>query len=73
MSYLFLQDSEDPNLETFPFHYNNTRAVDVLSKALRYDGIDKWQQCAEEAMNCCNNMEQEDLIPGMEFEIYFRT
>jgi hypothetical protein len=73
MSHLFLQDPADPNKELFPFHYNNSRAVDVLSNAFSYDGIDKWQQCAEEAMNCCNNMGQEDLIPGIEFEFYFRT
>jgi hypothetical protein len=73
MSYLFLQDSRDPNLEKFPFHYNNKRAVDVLSNILSDDGIVRWRQCAEEAMNCCDNMEQKDLVPGIEFEIYFRT
>jgi hypothetical protein len=72
VSYLFLQDEEDPNMERFPFHYNNSRAVDILSKGLRYDGIEKWKECAEEAMNCCNNMKQEDVIPGIEFDIYFR-
>jgi hypothetical protein len=72
VSYLFLQDKEDPNMERFPFHYNNSRAVDILSKAFRYDVFDKWKDCAKEAMNCCNNMKQGDLIPGTDFENNFR-
>jgi hypothetical protein len=76
MSYLLvsLQDSdpEAPYRGKLPFHYNNATAVEVLSLSLRNGGIDRWKQCAEEAMNCCNNMEQKDLIPGIEFEICFR-
>jgi hypothetical protein len=71
LSYLFLQDEEDPNMERFPFHYNNSRAVDILSKAFYIEGTNRWQVCAEEAMNCCNNMTQEDITPGIEFETYF--
>jgi hypothetical protein len=72
VSYLFLQNSEQPNLE-FPFDYNNASAMDVLRKAFHGPGLDRWKQCAEEAMNCCKNMEQEDLVRGIEFKIYFRT
>jgi hypothetical protein len=46
--------------------------MDVFRSAFRRDGFNKWRQCAEEAMNCCNNMNQEDLIPGTEFEIKFK-
>jgi hypothetical protein len=81
MSYQFLQDSDnynytnsaDSNKERFPFNYTDSKAVTVLSKALTSVGIEKWKQCAEEAMRCCENMKASIVRPGMEFETYFRT
>jgi hypothetical protein len=52
----------------FPFHYNNSKAVDVLANAFIDGGIEKWKECAMKAMDCCNNMKQEDLNPGIQFE-----
>jgi hypothetical protein len=69
---IFFQDLAEPRIKPFPFHYNDSMAVTVLSKAFSNNGIDKWKQCSKEAMKCCNNMRQEDLIPGIEFKIYFR-
>jgi hypothetical protein len=51
-------------------HYNYTdrEAVSVLSKAFTSsEGINKWMECAKEAMRCCKNMEESVVHPGTEF------
>jgi len=85
MSYIFLQEpegynctnSEDNNKkDRFPFDYRNETAVIILrEKGFKKGtkGFDNWIQCAKAAVNCCDNMEEKDINPGMEFETYFRT
>jgi hypothetical protein len=53
-----------------PFDYTNETVVSILrEKYFRKGtkGISNWIQCVEAAMVCCDNMKEEDLIPGMEF------
>jgi hypothetical protein len=83
MSYISLQEPEDNNCtnrdsnkERFPFDYTNEKAVSVLrQKGFKHGtkGIENWIQCAKAAVDCCDNMEEKDINPGMEFETYFRT
>jgi hypothetical protein len=83
MSYISLQEPDDNNCtnwdsekDRFPFDYRNETAVSVLRRKGFKDGtkgFDNWIQCAKAAVNCCDNMEEKDINPGMEFETCFRT
>lgn len=62
--------------DIFTFDYTNKMAVSILrEKAFKKGtkGLDNWIQCSKAAMICCNNMKEEDIHPGMEFETYFRA
>jgi hypothetical protein len=84
VSYISLQEPEDynctnfadPKKDRFPFDYTNETVKSILGEKGFKKGtqaFQNWIQCAKAAMSCCDKMDEKNIIPGMEFETYFRT
>lgn len=64
VTYPCFSDSDMENC-AYDYNYTDSVAVSVLSKAFTSsEGINKWIKCAEEAMRCCENMEESVVHPG---------